>query len=374
MSTVNRDTLETAIRAFAADSALLARFKADPIAIGQQVGLSAEWSEAISRGDRDKLRSAGLNDGLTILVSRWFADDIGDSASSGRFYVDVTSPLPAPDVPSQLVFAGGCSHVPDLLARPEIDPSDAVERLLEGYKRLAEKLSAASPDLIIVTTDCHFQSFKSGAIVVGTGSAHEGSMAFFKRPDLNLVLKGDPEFATAIVRTIRARGLEVEEEPRIDLDHGLIVPLRLILPRSDLPVIPIVTQPARSFSPFGARAFGDLLRKVLESTERRVAVLATGGLSHWLDPGKFGRVDLEFDSFILETLKAGRGLDLGNLEPYALLEHGQYEFLNWLIMLALAGPGIRGEVFAYEPMKASGGGWAVVNMMLRPSNSLHAYR
>jgi hypothetical protein len=33
-------------------------------------------------------------------------------------------------------------------------------------------------------------------------------------------------------------------------------------------------------------------------------------------------------------------------------------------MLGIAGPGVRGEVYAYEPMEASGGGWTVVHMDL----------
>ncbi|SEG88791.1 Aromatic ring-opening dioxygenase, catalytic subunit, LigB family [Thermomonospora echinospora] len=356
--------LENAILSLGRDTALLARFRADPAGVGAELGLDAEWAAVIADGRRDRLRSAGVVDGITILVSRWFADDLGDSTSSSRFHVEASAPLPDPDVPENLVFAGGCSHVPDLLARPEIDPADAVERLTDGYRRLAERLAAADPEVLLVTADCHFQSFRTGAFVIGTGASHTGSMEFFKRPDLDLTLTGDPEFAQAMVDAVRAEGMEVEESDRIDLDHGLIVPLRQLLPRPDLPVIPIITQPARSFSPFGARAFGQVLRTVVESRGRRVAMLATGGLSHWLDPGRFGGVDVEFDTYILEMLQAGRGNDLGNLEPYPLLDHGQYEFLNWLIMLGLAGPGVRGEVLAYEPMEASGGGWTVVDLPL----------
>jgi hypothetical protein len=177
MSQVEREALEAAILALAGNGDLLDRFKADPTAVGAELGLTPKWSDAISRGDRDLLRSVGLNDGLTILVSRWFKDDLGDSASSGRFLVDTESPLPQADVPSRLVFAGGCSHVPDLLARPEIDPADAVERLRNGYRRLADLLAGVNPDVIIVTVDCHFQSFQSGAFVVGTGAQHQGSMS-----------------------------------------------------------------------------------------------------------------------------------------------------------------------------------------------------
>ncbi|GAA1747156.1 hypothetical protein [Luedemannella helvata] len=361
---MDRATLENAILAMARDADLLARVKADPSVAQRELGLDESWTNTIVSGDRDRLRSAGVIDGITILVGRWFGDDLGDSKSKGRFVADLSAPLPPADVPAGLVFAGGCSHVPDLLARPEIDPDDAVARLLSGYEKLAQRLKEAQPDVLLVTADCHFQSFDTGHFVIGAGETHTGSMEFFKRPDLDLRLTGAPDFAKSLVNAVHEAGLEVEVAPRVDLDHGLVVPLRLLLPRPDLPVIPIITQPARSFSPYNAREFGTALRAAISSSGLRVAMLATGGLSHWLDPGKFGHVDVEFDTYILDLLRGGRGLDLANTEPYPLLDHGQYEFLNWLIMLGIVGPGVRGDVYAYEPMVASGGGWTVVHMDL----------
>ena len=356
--------LEQAILRLAIDADLLSAVRANPDTAGEQLGIEQDWAESILNADRDRLRSAGLNDGITILVSRWFKGDLGDSESTGRFVVDPNIPLDTPDVLDNLAFAGGCSHVPDLLARPEIDPADAVERLLAGFEKLAKNIADANLDVLLVTADCHFQKFGGASTVIGTGATHTGSMSFFQRPDLDLQLTGHPEFAVALVQAIQDARREVETAPQVDLDHGLIVPLRLMLPRPDLPVIPIITQPARGFSPFAAREFGQILRKVVAESGLRVGVLATGGLSHWLDPGKFGHVDVEFDTYLLQMMQAGRGSDLSQLEPYALLDHGQYEFLNWLIMLGLVGPGVRGDVYAYEPMQASGGGWAVVYMDL----------
>ncbi|WP_233804903.1 hypothetical protein [Paraburkholderia sp. HP33-1] len=361
---MDRKTLESAILALGQSATLLEQFKADPPGIGATLSLDAYWADVIFRGDRSRLRAAGVNDGITILVSRWFKDDLADSTSSDAYHVEPSLASSPRNVPKQLVFAGGCSHVPDLLARPEIDPADAVARLKAGYVRLREQLEAARPDVVLVTSDCHFQSFNTAAFVVGTAAQHTGSMAFFKRSDIDLTIKGAPEFAAAIVDAVRAKGLEVEAAPRVDLDHGQIVPLRQLLPRPDLPVIPIITQPARGFSPFNARMFGEALRDMIDASGLRVAVLATGGLSHWLDPGKYGHFDTEFDTYILEMLKSGRGLELANLEPFALLSHGQYEFLNWLIMLGVVGDAVPAEVYAYESMQASGGGWTVVNMLL----------
>lgn len=362
---MTQTALESAIKALAADGSLLLRFRAETEAVGSELGLSPAEASAILTADRDTLRALGVGDGLSILVSRWFQDDLADGGSKGAFVVDRTSPLPAADIPANLVFAGACSHVPDLLARPEIDPPDAIERLKAAYVKLAADIRAADLDALIVTTDCHFQSFPRGGTVFGTGSSHSGSLAFFKRADIDLELVGAPGLAEALVASGRAAGLEVDVAEVVELDHGLIVPLKQMLPRPDLPVVPVVTQPARGFSPFGARALGEALREVVARSGQRVGILATGGLSHWLDPGRFGRADEPFDTYILDMIAAGRGIDLAKLEPFPLLEHGQYEFMNWLIMFGLVGPGVRGDVYAYEPMQASGGGWAVVSMQLQ---------
>ncbi|MEK6437709.1 DODA-type extradiol aromatic ring-opening family dioxygenase [Pseudonocardia sp. T1-2H] len=278
--------------------------------------------------------------------------------------VELVTASPAPAVPVNIVFAGGCSHAAALPAGPAIDPPDAAARLSAGYARLSQDIAAAAPDLMIVITDRHQQSFSTGTFVVGTGERHTGSMAVRDRPDLDLSLKGMPAYAYAIADCLRAEGVEVTEVGRVDLDHGLIVPLRELLPRPGIPVVPIVTQPARGFSPFGARSFGEVLRYVVEAREERIAVLATGGLSHRLDPGEVGNSDVEFDSHVLQMLHDGRGPELGDLDPYTLLRHGHHEFLNWLVMLGMIGPGVRGEVYAYEPMPQSGGARAVVNMLL----------
>lgn len=369
---MDRKILEAAILKLGQTPELLASFKQNPAQVGATLGLDAHWSDVIFRGERNLLRSAGVNDGITILVSRWFQDNLADSSSSDKFVFDGKFSNDQPDFPENIVFAGGCSHVPDLLARPEIDPPEAVERLKAAYAQLGAALAAAKPDVVVVTTDCHFQSFETGAFVVGVSDHHQGSMEFFKRPDLDLSVQGDPDFARRLVDVARASQLEVEAAPVVNLDHGLIVPLRQVLPGPDVKVVPVVTQPARTFSPFGARAFGQALRQAIEGSGKRVALLATGGLSHWLDPGKFGAVDTVFDDYILQMLQHGRGLELANLEPYPLLDHGQYEFLNWLIVLGALGPGIRAEVYAYEPLQASGGGWTVVNMNVDKLEVAHA--
>jgi aromatic ring-opening dioxygenase catalytic subunit (LigB family) len=358
------EDIANAIRTLALDRALLDEFKSHPTGVGARLGLDETVSRIIASGDRGALRGYGIDSGTTILVGRWFGDSAEDTHYDTAFTVPTTGTVADADVPRSLVFAGGCSHVPDFLARPEIDPPGQIDRLKAGYRSLADLLAEQNPDVLIVTADNHFQKFNTSGYVIGTGPHHSGSMAFFNRPDLDLKIAGHPDLSAAMIETARGSGIEVEECHAIELDHGLIVPLRQVLPSPDLPIVPLLTQPAKGYSPFSARALGVALRDAIDASGLRVGILATGGLSHWLDPGKFGFVDEEFDMYLLQMMQAGRGPEIGDLEPYPLLDHGQYEFLNWLIMLGVVGPGVPADVLAYEPMTASGGGWTVVHMPL----------
>ena len=64
---MDRKAIEQAILALGKDRALLARFKAAPAEVGPEVGLDSEWSAVVASGNRDRLRSHGLPDGITIL-------------------------------------------------------------------------------------------------------------------------------------------------------------------------------------------------------------------------------------------------------------------------------------------------------------------
>jgi 2'-aminobiphenyl-2,3-diol 1,2-dioxygenase large subunit len=84
----------------------------------------------------------------------------------------------------------------------------------------------------------------------------------------------------------------------------------------------------------------------------RVAVIGTGGLSHWLFVPRMGEVASDFDRMVLAELAAGRAEKLARLSAAEIVEksgNGGLEIVAWL-MAAATVPGRNGEAVFYEPM------------------------
>jgi aromatic ring-opening dioxygenase LigB subunit len=121
-----------------------------------------------------------------------------------------------------------------------------------------------------------------------------------------------------------------------------------------VPVVPIILNTLTPPMPTAKRcfAFGQFLGQLLEKYQKRIAVIATGGLSHWPGEAKHGKINIPFDKKFLETLT---GADRVKLTEYSHDEinneagSGGHEIRTW-IALAGAVQNWQAEVLAYEPV------------------------
>ena len=155
----------------------------------------------------------------------------------------------------------------------------------------------------------------------------------------------------------------------MQFDDGVSVPMHYLNQGGNIPLVPVTMNCTVPPIPTPERAYevGVVLREMLRDYpgNERIAVLATGGLSHAPGGPRYFWVDEEFDLAFLDLLKKGdhaallRACTLERME--AAGSGGTAELLAWILVLAFtAGPA---EVLAYMPAIAwrSGTGMVVWN-------------
>jgi aromatic ring-opening dioxygenase catalytic subunit (LigB family) len=258
---------------------------------------------------------------------------------------------------ASLVGAFAASHGPLLIREWQAVPADQKQRLTHAFQTLGKKLSAASPDVLIIVSPDHWSNFfldNIPAVCVGVGEANEGPPEAWMKAFPHRELAGHPAFALHLVEEAMRQGFEPSVSHRLKLDHGACIPLwRMGLER--LPrIVPLLLNSIEPPMPSLARCleWGLLLKKSIESYREptRVAILATGGLSHSIGEKTMGAIHEDFDR---ETIRLFSSSDKSLLQ-YLNKElptrgNGSEEVRNWLVAHGAAG-GRGFELVDYLPV------------------------
>lgn len=113
---------------------------------------------------------------------------------------------------------------------------------------------------------------------------------------------GNPVLAQAIADSLAAAGIAAQLDPRRDFDHGAFVPLMLMYPQADIPVVQVSL--INSFSPAAHIALGQALAPL---REQGVLIVGSGMSFHNMqaffsgNPAAQGKSEL-FDKWLTQTL------------------------------------------------------------------------
>lgn len=258
---------------------------------------------------------------------------------------------------ARLVGAYAASHGPLLVREWDALPADQKKRLEAAYAELGRRLRAADPDVLVVVSPDHWSNFfldNVPAVCIGVGEANEGPPEPWMKGFPHRELRGHPAFALHLVREAMRAGFEPSVSHRLKLDHGVCIPLwRMGLER--LPaIVPMLVNSIEPPMPSLSRCIGwgrEIARAVASFSENlRVAILATGGLSHSIGEPTMGAIYEDFDR---ETLRLFGGPES---ELVAYLEknlpshgNGSAEVRNWLVAHGAAG-GHGFELVDYLPV------------------------
>ncbi len=247
---------------------------------------------------------------------------------------------------AELVGAFAASHAP-LIARDwSILPSERKEQITHAFRELGRRVAASRPDVLIVVSPDHWVNFfldNLPSVTIGVGEAHEPPPEPFLKDFPYRPVRGHAALGRHLAETALAQDFEPAISHRLTLDHGFCIPLlRMELPR--LPrIVPLVVNDLEPPMPSIRRclAWGKLLARAVASYPQaiRVAILATGGLSHSIGEPTMGAIDEAFDRDFLRALSEGSEAPLVELLDARMAEagNGTHEVRNWMIAHAAAG-------------------------------------
>jgi protocatechuate 4,5-dioxygenase beta chain len=205
------------------------------------------------------------------------------------------------------------SHVPAIGAA--IDHGKTSEPYWEpvfaGYDYSKQWIKDNKPDVIFLVYNDHATAFSLDLIptfTIGTGAefkpADEGYGA---RPVPTVT--GHPELASHIAQSVIQDDFDLTIVNRMDVDHGLTVPLSLMCGQPDAwpcPVIPFAVNVVQYPVPSGKRCFelGKAIRKAVELYDEplKVQIWGTGGMSHQLQGARAGLINQPWDNAFLDRL------------------------------------------------------------------------
>ncbi len=256
-----------------------------------------------------------------------------------------------------IVIAGISPHPPLII--PEIGGREIAEvrRTVDALKKLSREVAAARSETVIIITP-HGPVFRD-AVAVQAEEELQGDFRAFRAPGIKLTAKNDTELLRAVAGESKKEHLDVvllkKEGPlafrdETALDHGTTVPLYYLQEAGSAGRIMALTFAMLPYQDL--LRFGQVLQRAVEATGRRVALVASGDLSHRLEVGAPAGYDprgKEFDQKLVQYLQDYDVEKILSMDRELVSRAGECGLRSIIILLgSLSGLKVTPEILSYE--------------------------
>lgn len=278
------------------------------------------------------------------------------------------------------------ANVAKKAGRPAQDTPQAQAETLEDNRRryapvrdahgkIRERLAASNADAVLLIGDDQSENFTADnmpQLLVYTGDDYVADDWDRKH---SARIANEPQIARKLVAGSLEEGFDVSWSSRFKddklLSHAHTEPILYLVRDSGIPVIPLFVNAVHPPAPSAARcyAFGQALARVISKMNKRIVLCASGGLSHFSPSHPWahhvgsryvGDISVEFDRRIVDWMRAGEGEKLARFTAEELIENGEAELRQWIVMLGALGAA-KPEFLVYAPLYRSimgmGVGW-----------------
>lgn len=296
---------------------------------------------------------------------------------------------------AQLIYAAGLAHTAQMVRAPQKLNAAQHNAVYGALDKMHQHLTDSRPDLLVIFGSDHFASFhldNMPAFCIGIGN-HTETLGDAGVPAAGFEMH-EP-FCRFLASFLLDAGIDIATSRKLKLDHAFASPLHFLVPNANIPLVPImINTNAAPLAPLRrAHQLGSVVGTAISAFpgDTRVAVLGTGGLSHWLPipnadypqahsdleiieqmisgrdhPGRMlelllprithlsnmnnARIGEDFDREVINLLACGRATELALRTTQWVEENGGnggQEIRNWLAVAGATG-NCKAELLSYE--------------------------
>lgn len=187
----------------------------------------------------------------------------------------------------ELVFAAKVTHVPTMImSEQEGALKGCRQQAIDGHKEIGRRMREAGVDTVVVV-DTHW--LVNAGYHINAKAHFSGVYASNEFPQfidrIEYDFPGNPELGNLIAKIATEKGAYTlsHQVEALEVEYGTLVPMRYMNPEGDLKVVS-VSGWCTVHSHASSRKVGAAIREAAEASDSRVAIIASGSLSHHIWP------------------------------------------------------------------------------------------
>ena len=241
-------------------------------------------------------------------------------------------------------------HPPLIIPAVGKGEEEAIFATTKAYKQAAQFVANLAPDTIVYISP--HSTFYNDYLHISPGTHARGTMSEFRARKVSVELDYNSEFVEALSAEAQSRGVDsgTEGEKNSDLDHGTIIPAWFI--NAVYPEYSAVRIGISNLSDVSHYTLGMAIRKVAKELDSRVVIVASGDLSHKLDPKcpyGYSECGPLFDKTITNALSSGAFGELLKIDNETRTRAGDCGLRSFIMMSgAFDGRAVKSELLSYE--------------------------
>jgi len=248
-----------------------------------------------------------------------------------------------------LVFAAHVPHTPLLIPSIGRENTELLKKTQEALKIVAEELYATRPEVVVILAE--HGNPASNAFAINLNDKYQTDLSDFG----DLVIKNEyiSELAgiDRLQRFVRHSQIPFTLFSDPSLGHAVAVPLITLTEKlKKITVLPLFA--ANELSAKAHFELGQNLREIFSASEKRIAVISAGDLSHALSsnaPAGLHSEGLEFDTAVRQALNNVTASGLLQIDEKIITQAAECAYHPILIALGLLeGVSVRSEELCYE--------------------------